>query len=131
MKKGTKIGLGIASLLFGVVALSGCTNSFCTVEDKAHILYAIDHGVCQYFDTEDEAKAKLPADASESAYRVGQVEGTSVWYYASLDNCGSLQKIVNNGTKGNYSSPSLSYYIELDNVVLQHVANYAHVELGE
>ena len=45
MKKGTNIGVGIVSLLLGVVALSGCTNSFCTVVDKAHILYAIDHGV--------------------------------------------------------------------------------------
>ena len=38
MKKGTKIGLGLAGLLLGVVALSGCTNSFCSVNDKAHIL---------------------------------------------------------------------------------------------
>ena len=70
MKRGTKIGLGLAGLLMGVVALSGCTNSFCTVVDKAHILYAIDHGVSQYYDTEEAAKANLPAEADETLYRV-------------------------------------------------------------
>ena len=130
MKKGTKIGLGIASLLLGVVALSGCTNSFCSVPDKAHILYAIDHGVCQYYDTLEEAQAKMPAEASESAYRVGQVEGANVYYYATLDNCINLKKLVTTAANANYATPSLSYFIELDNVVLRHTASYANVDLS-
>ena len=130
MKRGTKIGLGLAGLLMGVVALSGCTNSFCTVVDKAHILYAIDHGVSQYYDTEEAAKANLPAEADETLYRVGQVEGTNLWYYASLDNCKNLQKVVNTGSKNSYNTPSLTYYIELDNVVLKHTASYANVDLS-
>ena len=125
MKKGTKIGLGIASLLFGVVALSGCTNSFCSVEDKAHILYAIDHGVCQYFDTEAEAKALMPVEENNASYAVGQVEGTNLWYYASFDNCKNLQKIVTNASKNSINAPSLAYYIELDTVVLKHTAEFA------
>ena len=51
MKKGTKIGLSLAALLLGAVVLTGCTNSFCTAKDKAHILYAFDHGVCEYYET--------------------------------------------------------------------------------
>ena len=130
MKRGTKIGLGLAGLLMGVVALSGCTNSFCTVVDKAHILYAIDHGVSEYFNNEEEARAKLPAEASESLYRVGQVEGTNLWYYATLDNCKNLQKVVTNAPKNYIDAPSLSYYIELDNVVLKHTASFADVDLS-
>ena len=120
MKKGTKIGLGAATLLLGAVVLSGCTNSFCSTVDKAHILYAIDHGVCEYYDSEEDAKARLPETYSEYENRVGQVPGTNVYYYASFDNCKYLQKIRNNAIKSSYSVPSLSYYIELDNVVLYH-----------
>ena len=112
MKKGTKLGLGIGGLLLGALLLSGCTNSFCSTVDKAHILYAIDHGVCQYYETEDEAKA-----ASDS---YGLVPGTNVYFAASFDNCGNLRKIINSATKEGISVPSLKYYIALDNVVLDH-----------
>ena len=114
MKRGTKIGLGLASLLLGATLLTGCTNSFCSTVDKAHILYGIDHGVCEYY-TEEEAKAK-----EVEGSLVGQVEGTNVWYFASFDNCGNLQKIRVNAAKQSYAVPSLAYFVELDNVVLNH-----------
>ena len=121
MKKGTKIGLGIAALLLGAVALSGCTNSFCSTVDKAHILYGIEHGVCEYYATEEEAKARLPEEATESAYRVGQVAGSNIYYYATLDNCKNLGKIQTAAAKSNIAVPSLSYYIEFDNYFLKQV----------
>ena len=127
MKKSTKIGIGIAAVLFGAVALSGCTNSFCSTVDKAHILYAIDHGVSNYYDSEDDAKAQLPEDADERYYRVGQVEGTNVWYYASLENCKNLKKIHEAAVKNSINGPSLTYYIEMDNIVLAHAVELAGV----
>ena len=129
MKRSAKIGIGVAALFLGMVVLSSCTNSFCSTVDKAHILYAIDHGVSVY-GTEDEMKALLPEDASESSYRVGQVEGTSVWYYATLDNCGNLKKIHDAAIKNNMSAPSLSYYIEMDNVVLEHAIAQEEKDTG-
>ena len=48
MKRKTKFALGGLTLLLGAVVLSGCTASFCTVTDKAHILYAFDYGVTNY-----------------------------------------------------------------------------------
>ncbi len=118
MKKGTKLGLGLTALLLGGLVLTGCTNSFCSTVDKAHIMYAIDFGVSKYYSTEDEAKA---ATTSEGAL-VGQVEGlNSVWYSAEIGNCKSLQKIYEAARdKQGISVPTLKYFVELDNVVLKH-----------
>ena len=115
MKKGTKLGLGFAALLLGAVVLSGCTNSFCSSKDKAHILYAIDYGVCQYYSSEEEATA---ADANGV---VGKVDGLdSVWYSANIENCITLNSIYVNAAKSSIRVPTLKYYIELDNVVIKH-----------
>ena len=132
MKKGTKIGLGLAGLLMGVVALSGCTNSFCSVNDKAHILYAIDHGVSQYYKTEDEARGRVPEGAATYTWQVGQVDESNpdLWYYASFDNCKNLQKLVTNATKNNINAPSLSFFVELDKVVLKKAAEKAELSVS-
>ena len=116
MKKGTKIGLSLASLLLGAMVLTGCTNSFCSAKDKAHILYAIDHGVCAYYDSEEAAVA---ADVTG---KVGKVEGLNdVWYSANIDNCVSLAKYYTNARdKQSLIVPSINYYIALDNVVLKY-----------
>ncbi len=42
MKRKTKIITAIATLSAGVVLLSSCTASFCTVEDKSQMMYAYD-----------------------------------------------------------------------------------------
>ena len=130
MKKGTKIGIGIASLLLGAGILSGCTNSFCSTVDKAHILYAIDHGVCEYFDSEEAAKAKRSDVYSENEEQVGQVPGTNVYYYASFGNVKNLQKIIANAEKNYYRVPTINYYIELDNIVMKHAVAAAGADLA-
>ena len=55
MKKRVKLGLGALALFGGAMVLTGCTNSFCSKEDKAHILYAFDFGVSEYHDVSEEA----------------------------------------------------------------------------
>jgi len=116
MKKGTKIGLGIGGLLFGALLLSGCTNSFCSTVDKAHILYGIDHGVCEYYDSEEDALTK----PEHAPTLVGQVPGTNVYYSANLLNCGNLLKVRTAAEKSGISVPSIKYYVALDHVVLEH-----------
>lgn len=118
MKKGTKLGIGLAALLLGGVVLTGCTNSFCSSVDRAHILYAIDYGVCRYFDTQEAAEI---AKGEDETGKVGQLEGSNVYYYGSLENAPGLKKIHNNARDNQYLIvPSINYYIELDNVVLKH-----------
>ena len=48
MKRKTKLILGSFSLLLGAVVLSSCTANFCSLTDKAHMLYAYDYGVTDY-----------------------------------------------------------------------------------
>ena len=134
MKKGTKIGLGIGTALLGMFLLTGCTNSFCSTVDKAHILYAIDHGVCEYYDSEEAAIAneKRKDDNITTEGVVGQLEGTNVWYNANLDHCGYLKKINTNAANSNFSTPTLTYYIAFDEVLLKHaVQQYANDTQGD
>lgn len=119
MKKGTKLGLGLTSLFLGAMVLTGCTNSFCSAKDKAHILYAIDFGVSQYYETEAEAQAAAGENGKYGL--INTIDGLSnVYYAAKLDNCKSLQKIHDAAIKQGLSAPTLNYYIEMDNVVLRH-----------
>ena len=117
MKKGTKLGIGIGALLLGTLLLSGCTNSFCSTVDKAHILYAIDHGVCEYYNS--EAEAREASEAGKGNF-VGQVPDTNVYYAAGFSNSGNLRKIIAAAQKSGISTPSIKYYVALDNVVLDH-----------
>ena len=45
MKRRTKIGLALATTGFGVLALSSCTASFCSVTDVARMKYAFEPGI--------------------------------------------------------------------------------------
>ena len=115
MKKSTKLGLGIAALLFGATALTSCTNSFCSNLDKAHMLYAFDYGVCEYFDTEAEAK-----EAAGETGKYAKLDDYNVYYVADFSNDTYLKSIIDAAlSKQNIVSPSLDYYIELDTIVLK------------
>ena len=53
MKKRTKLSILGISVLAGALLLSGCTKSFCSSDDRAHILYALDYGVTDYYSADD------------------------------------------------------------------------------
>ena len=59
MKKTNKLIISGLGLVLGSLALSGCTKSFCNVDDQAHIMYMFDYGVTQYYDSAAEDRSQL------------------------------------------------------------------------
>ncbi len=45
MKKNSKSILKITAIIFGLSMITGCTANFCSVNDKAHMLYTYDSGL--------------------------------------------------------------------------------------
>lgn len=138
MKKGLKITFAALALCVGTVALSSCTASFCTVTDKAHILYLFDYGVTKYYSSTDESK---PADATVLKVTVDSTEYTinSVYKYSTFgedDEEGNfvpsnkyLWKIYENAITSGVATPSINYFATFDQIVLEKAIN-REVELG-
>lgn len=113
MKKGTKLGLGAFAFLAGALVLTGCTNSFCSKDDKAHIMYAFDFGVSEYHDVSEKSSLE------EKGYKIYEVDGnTNIIYTAAFENCTFLKDVKKSAEDKNYAVPSLEYYIEFDKKVL-------------
>lgn len=115
MKKRFKLGLGIAALAAGAMLLGGCTGSFCSKEDKGHILYAMDSGVTKYYDATDSGK---PESAKP-------VEGfDNLYYTASLSNSTNLKTVVDTAkSKIAIQVPTLKYFMCFDDAVLNIVVD--------
>ena len=71
MKKGTKLGLGAFAFLAGALVLTGCTNSFCSKDDRAHIMYAFDFGVSEYHEASEKQSL------IDRGYKVYDVDGNT------------------------------------------------------
>ena len=123
MKRKTKLVLGGITLLLGAVVLSGCTASFCTVTDKAHILYAFDYGITDYVSADTTETNVEPAYA--------YIDGTKVTFdnvkYKTYETrtevynfCSTYKKIDESATKNGIRLPSFSFLTDLDAVVLGH-----------
>jgi len=123
MKKRVKLGLGAIALLGSALVLTGCTNSFCSKEDKAHILYAFDFGVSEYHEASEAESLKA------AGKNVCNVPGyDNIVAVVSFDNANYLRQIFANAAKQNIVSPTLDYYFEFDNKVLDIVTEAAGVE---
>jgi len=118
MKKRTKIGIGLASLGIGVLALTGCTSSFCSNNDKAHILSVYDNGVCYFYDAADEEK---PTE-EEGCYEITTIDGVSDVYfrYSYAYNNGGLTKSIETADKNGvyYPDNNCEYWAAFELVVI-------------
>lgn len=65
MKKKSKLITGGLSLVLGAILLGGCTKSFCTVDDQAHIMYMFDYGVTEYYGSNVEGSTQLFEDNNQ------------------------------------------------------------------
>ena len=114
MKKRTKLLTGALTVLAGVLLLSSCTASFCSETDKAHILYAFDYGVSDYYDAKQEG-AVLPEGAKPV------FEGnTNVYYtvYVPTNNASGIGRANGEATKAGLQTPSNNYFVKIDQYVL-------------
>ncbi len=108
MKKRTKLTVGAMTVLAGVLLLSSCTASFCSNIDKAHILYAFDYGVSDYYETQEEGTFQV-------------FEGnTNVYYKAVMpsSNNSGIGKANADAAKAGIQTPSTNYYVQMDKLVL-------------
>ena len=121
MKKRTKYTIAGLTLLAGALLLTGCTASFCSDNDKAHILYAFDYGVCDYCDA-----------AGENTFEVFP-GNTNIYYTLNVPtvNASGIGKTNNDATKAGIPTPSNNYFIKMDQLVLEKAlkANNPSVDL--
>ena len=120
MKKSTKLGVGASLLLLGTIALSGCTASFCSTNDKAHILYMYDFGVSEYYND---------AGSGDNTHEL--VRGFSNLYVSANRPTNSKSGIYgadNQALKNYIALPTNEYFVELDTTVLQYATVEYHNE---
>ncbi|MBR0301803.1 MAG: membrane protein insertase YidC [Bacilli bacterium] len=127
MKKGTKIGLGVLAFLGGAILLTGCTNSFCSKVDKAHILYAFDHGVTYYYDKTTEADTITSLDQAGYKHYDVNAQVTAFTYIGEKT---TLKTIITNAEKSYFATPTLDYYVEFDKKVLNLALEAANADNG-
>lgn len=125
MKKSLKFGLGGLALAAGIFALTSCTSSFCSITDKAHILYLFDYGVTNYSSTSTAESEALTVTID------GVVYSTNLYTTASFDeandesNAKYINKINDAAEEAYIRTPSLSYFEVFDQVVLNHAFEIA------
>ena len=127
MKRKTKFGLGIATLAIGVLALSGCTASFCSTTDKAHIAAAYTYGVVKYYeksniDTTDANNLKV-LGTNEKAYELTTVAGIENVYFTysyANNKDGELYHTNEKALSSNIGFPNnYEYWASMDLVLLE------------
>ena len=109
MEKRTKLTMGALAVVAGALLLSSCTASFCSNLDKAHILYAFDYGVCDYYETQVEGSLPVFDDNANIYYKVVRPS-----YTAS-----GIGKTDADATKAGIQTPSNNYFVQLDTLVLK------------
>ena len=110
MKKRTKLSILGIGVLAGALLLTGCTASFCSSDDKAHILYALDYGVCDYYSAEDKPEGAVQVfDTNPNLYYVVKVP---------TDAASGIGKANADAEKAGLKTPTNNYFIKMDQIVL-------------
>ena len=118
MKRKTKLGLGITTLCAGILLLTGCTASFCTVKDQSNMLYAYDDGITRYYDASTK-----PEGAVQHTFF------TNVYYTVSMDNANpALNNIFDTCKKNNIEIPHKDYWATMDSLLLDEVKTYSGLD---
>ena len=130
MKRKTRLIIGGFSLLLGAVVLSSCTASFCSVTDKAHILYAFDYGVTDYraegADTQAQAYINGSLITLDNVNYKGFSADDSQARAQIYEFCSTNKSIDENATTNGVKLPTIKFLTTLDSVVLGHAIEAAY-----
>lgn len=143
MKRRHKLGLLSVGVLSALFALSSCTASFCTNNEKSRILFAMEPGVTEYYASKDAAEkdmasAKFADKDGNLLYTFTTPEqafpgNNNVWkmvaYKTSDKNSfyksQQLTAINDAAVKSGCSVPTLQYFTTLDELVLNKTVELA------
>ena len=117
MKKRTKLTFAGIVTIGAAILLSGCTASFCSKDDKAHILYAFDYGVSDYYDGTGLTAEQITAGGYEKVW-----EGNDNVYFIynlPISTSSGLGKANSDAVKNYIQTPSSTYYKVMDRLVLE------------
>ena len=116
MKKRTKLSILGINVLAGAFLLTGCTASFCSSDDKAHILYALDYGVCDYYSAEDRPTDNEGNPLGEKVF----ADNPNLYYVVKMptDSASGIGKATADAEKAGLKTPTLNYYLKMDEIVL-------------
>ena len=116
MKRRTKIGLTGAVLLLGAVFMTGCTSSFCSTADKAHMLYMFDPGSTIY--TSEATRTVDEQTIENTPLTIEGVEVSNVYYYVDPTANKYMKSIKETVEKNGIRFPSNNYFLAFDKIVL-------------
>ena len=68
MKRKGKLGLSLAAIALGAVALSGCTKSFCSQVDVARMKFAFEPGISEIIQGGDEDSVVFKTEVNGNTY---------------------------------------------------------------
>ena len=121
MKKRTKLSIVGVGILAGALLLSGCTASFCSNNDKAHILYALDYGVCDYY--------KTATDEDGNALKPVFEGNTNIYYKVNVptNEASGIGKANADATKAGLETPTPDYFVKMDQLVLEKALKSANI----
>ena len=130
MKRKAKLILGGFSLLLGAVVLSSCTASFCSITDKAHMLYAYDYGVTDYraegADTQAQAYVNGTLitlnNVKYKGFSTDDTEARAQIY----EYCSTYKSIDESANTNGVKLPTIKFLTTLDSVVLGHAIEAAY-----
>ena len=120
MKRRTKLALGGVSLLLGAIAITGCTQSFCSNTDIARMVYAFDPGITRYETDETAIDWSISVTIGDDTYTytvkgmkktVAQYSNDWGFYFSETDRLTYLNN-VNNSAKSSGVVPVTSQHIE-------------------
>ena len=128
MKKRTKLLLGGVVLASGVIALSSCTKSFCSVVDQGRMLHAFDPGVTRY--EKGGSETLSVTNSNGQTYTVTNLQITyATWnadingfQFAENDQLTYLNTMNSDAVKAgivSLNSANLEYYKAFDEYVIR------------